>query len=330
MRSFLALLVLVLPAAAQGPILPTDTRYVMSYFADQPGGQDERLYISTSTDGTTWQALNGGAPVWQPPNWAPFNNVVRDPAIIYNDGYYWVAYTSGNYGQHQSFGLVKSTDLLNWQYVGDISAVRPGATSDQLTWNPVWFRDSDGSIHLSISLGPGGTGYNPTNMRVFEMHPLNGAFTQWSAPADYNLPSSMTNELWLWKQGDLYNAFYVDFTRNGGDWMHSTSTDLLSGWSTAVDLGFNHEEGGMMFPQSDGTYQVYMGAGYSGLPQGYRIYDLDQNLSNPSEGVLVNSDVAMINGKMLDLVPEPASTALIALAGGAIALRRRRKSPRGF
>src|SRR5882762_1145917 len=115
-------------------------------------------------------------------------------------------------------------------------------------WNPVWFRDSDGSIHLSISLGPGGYGYNPTYMRVFEMHPLNGDFTQWSAPVDYNLPSSMTNELWLWKEGNVYNAFYVDFTRDGGDWMHSSSTDLLSGWSAPVDLGFNHEEGGMMFP----------------------------------------------------------------------------------
>ena len=81
----------------------------------------------------------------------------------------------------------------------------------------------------------------------------------------------------------------------------------------------------MMFPQSDGTYQAYIGAGYSGLPQGYRIYNLDQNLSNPSDGVLVNSDMAMINGKMLDLVPEPNSAALIALTGGAIALRRRRK-----
>jgi len=313
---------LALPAVAQ--ILPPGTRYIMSNFAEFPGGQDERLYISTSTDGLTWQALNGGAPVWQPPNWSPFNNVVRDPAIIFQDGWYWVAYTSGNYGMHQSFGLVKSTDLLHWQFVGDVSAVRPGATTDQLTWNPVWFRDSDNSIHLSISLNLGGTGYNPTNMKVFEMHPENGDFTQWSAPVDYNLPSSSTNELWLWKEGDLYNSFYVDLS-HGGDWMRSTSKNLLTGWSTAQDIGFGSQEGGMMLPQPDGTYRMYLESGYSGLPVGYRVYDLDANLSNPSAGVLVDSALPMRNGKMLDLVPEPTSTALIALAGGTIALRRRRK-----
>jgi len=33
-RSFLALLLLVLTAAAQGPTLPLDTRFIMSHFAE--------------------------------------------------------------------------------------------------------------------------------------------------------------------------------------------------------------------------------------------------------------------------------------------------------
>jgi len=116
------------------------------------------FYISTSTDGLTWQA-----PKWWRSRLATgrigpaFNNVVRDPAIIFDNGWYWVAYTSGNYGQHQSFGLVKSTDLTNWQYVDEVSAVRPGAGLGSIDVETRFgFRDSDNSIHLSISLNLGG------------------------------------------------------------------------------------------------------------------------------------------------------------------------------
>jgi hypothetical protein len=80
----------------------------------------------------------------------------------------------------------------------------------------------------------------------------------------------------------------------------------------------------MVLPQADGTYKVYLEAGYSGLPVGYRIYNLDQNFSNPSDGVLVNSDFPMSNGKMVEIVPEPGSVALMMLAGGYLLIGRQR------
>jgi hypothetical protein len=75
----------------------------MSHFGGNDGGGIEKLYISVSPDGINWEALNGGNPVWEPAGWAPFQNVVRDPSIVYANGYYWVAYTSGNYGKGASF-----------------------------------------------------------------------------------------------------------------------------------------------------------------------------------------------------------------------------------
>jgi len=305
LRHTLALLLLAtLHARAQGPNLPAGTRFILSHFAEPGGVQDERLYISHSPDGLTWQTLNGGTPVWQPAGWQSFTNVVRDPAIIHEGGWFWVAYTSGNYGRHQSFGLVKSTDLVNWIFVGEISAVRPGAT-DQLTWNPVWFRDGDGSVHLFISLSLTATNFSPVpNMQVHEMHPLNADFTQWSVPALIDLPHNNTNELWVWKEGATYHALYI-YLQAGGNHYHSTSTQLLSGWSAPQLIGLYHQEGGMMLPRPGGGYRMFLESGYSGLPTGYRIYDFDANFASLGQGQLVTSAIPMRNGKM---IAAPATT----------------------
>ncbi|HET6408144.1 MAG TPA: hypothetical protein VFG14_09710, partial [Chthoniobacteraceae bacterium] len=184
-RSTLLFLCVVLtvtgPIAAQ--TLPAEARFVMSHFKANAGGGDERLFVSWSPDGLNWTCLNNGLPVWQPPGWEGFWNVVRDPSIIFANGYYWVAYTAGNYGKGAKFGLVKSTDLVNWEFVASVDVTLPGAT-DQLTWNPVFFEDGDGSIHATIAISPvGGSQYNCVPyMRVHEIHPVSPDWSTWSTP----------------------------------------------------------------------------------------------------------------------------------------------------
>lgn len=269
----------------------------MSHFKANESGGDERLFISWSADGLTWTCLNNGQPVWQPPGWAPFSNVVRDPTIVYANGFYWVAFTAGNYGKGNTFGLVKSTDLLNWTFVASVDATLPGAT-DQLTWNPVFFEDGDGSIHATIAISPtGGSLLNPVpNMRVHEIHPVNADWTQWSTPVPLDLPDSNTNEGWLWKEGDTYHIQYVSFNRNGPI-VHATSKGLVNGWVFNKVLGYPSQEGGMMLPKPGGGYRLYLEAG-NGTEAGYRTCDLDPSLSNPTPQILVNATVPMRNGKM--------------------------------
>jgi len=271
----------------------------MSHFKSDDGGGDERLYVSHSPDGQNWTALNNGQPVWQPPNWAGFNNVVRDPAITFANGFYWVAYTSGNYGNHDSFGLVKSTDLLNWSFVMDVPAGVPGA-SGQLTWNPVFFEEGDGSIHVFISINPSQTTlYSPIpGMRIHEMHPLNAEWTQWSVPVPVALPSTNQNEFWVWKEGDLYHGIYIDFKRQGSPMVHVTSPDLVNGWGSAQVLGFHNQEGPMVLPNPGGGYRLYTEGGNSALSPGYRTCDFTAALTNPTAQVAVSSTVPMRNGKI--------------------------------
>ncbi|MEO8351757.1 MAG: hypothetical protein ABI680_08495, partial [Chthoniobacteraceae bacterium] len=290
---------------AQNANLPSGTRLIMSHFKAAPAsGGDERLYISISSDGVNWTALNSGNPVWQPDGWAPFHNVVRDPSIIFENGFYWVAFTSGNYGRHASFGLLKSSDLLTWTKVGEIDTTISGAI-DSLTWGPIFFRDGDGSVHILVAISrTGGAQYNPVpDMRVHELHPLDAGFTQWSAPVLLELPAANTNECWVWKRGAVYHAAYIDFATGG--WYHTTSSNLISGWSPATALGFGSLEGGMMLPRPDGGYRFCLETGNGGSPIGYRYYDYDSALTSPAPAQSFNASMPMRNGKM---IAAPATT----------------------
>ncbi len=284
--------------AVNAQIIPADARYVMSHFKANSGGGDERLYISTSPDTLTWTSINSGQPVWQPPGWAGFENVVRDPAIIFDNGWFWVAFTSGTYGNHTAFGLVKSQDLINWTYLGNIQIPVAGATSSNLTWNPCWFRDGDGIVHLFISIALQSAGFSPNpHMHTYVTRPTNTAWTTWSTPVPLALPGANTNEFYCWKEGEIYHGVYVDF-QLGGAWKHTTSTNLLTGWSVAQHLGFNAKEGGMMLKKPGGGYRFYIENGNTAQALGLRWSDCSDSFTGFTAETVVSSEVTMRNGKM--------------------------------
>lgn len=293
----------IAPIVIQSPIVPAGSRFVMSHFKSNNLGGDERLYISVSPDALNWTALNNGNPVWQPVGWAGFQNVVRDPAIIFDSGYYWVAYTSGNYGRHASFGLLKSTDLLNWTLVGEIACAVPGATG-QLTWNPSFFRDGDGSVHILIAISPDGApSISPIpNLRAHEIHPANADWTQWSTPVPLALPSTNTNEFFAWREGATYHAIYVDFQQNAR-WIHVTSNNLISGWGGAVALGHDSWEGGQMLKKPNGGYRLFIEPGNNDrfVGGGYRYVDGSSTFNGFNNRIPRNEQVLMRNGKMTTL-----------------------------
>lgn len=301
---FVGILLLALLAAAgitsaiaQSPVLPVGTRFIMSHFKIEGTNQTEKLYISTSPNGTAWTPLNNGNPVWEPPNAAPFHNVVRDPSIVFANGFYWVAYTAGNYGYRPSFGLIKSVDLLNWTFVTDVSTHLPTAY-DPFTWGPFFFKDTDGSVHIFVSIGEKtdpNTGQAIFRLRTYEVHPLNADFTQWSAPVLVQAPSDFINEFWVWREGDTYHAVYVDFRQNGRN-VHVTSSNLITGWNTPQVLGLDGLEGAFVLKKPTGGYRVYV----EGVPAyGYRYYDYSDAFTSPVGPTYVSSPITMRNGKVI-------------------------------
>ena len=328
---------------AQTAQLPAGTKYVMSHFKSNGSGGDQRLYISISPDGLNWTALNNGNPVWQPADYDPGGDVVRDPAIIYNNGFWWVAFTSGSYGRHASFGLVKSPDLIHWTFVGEIDATIPGAPAQYgasygpITWNPVFFRDSDGSAHVFVNINPVGAAWlTPTPaMHPYELHPTSADWSQWSAPALISLPPAETNELYVWKTGQVYNALFVDFTI-GAAQTYATSNNLFTGWTTVRVLGYNSQEGGMIIPQPDGSNRLYLEPGNGVSPGGYTWAESYNQLATFTAQQPVTATVPMRNGKMTSDFPQSqfvpalrpwALTALAALFCLSAARRLRARQP---
>lgn len=270
----------------------------MSHFKNNGGGGDERLYISISPDGLNWTALNNGNPVYQPPGWGPFVNVVRDPSIIFVSGTYWVAYTSGNYGRHASFGLAKSTDLLTWQYMGEVSTAIPGDT-DPLTWSPCFFRDGDGSVHVIVATSVDqGSQYNPSHLHSYEVHPIGDDWSVWSAPVQVQLPPSVSNEMWVWKEAGTYHAVFVDFTHNAA-YVHVTAEALLGPWGDEEVLGYNSQEGGFMLKRPEGGYRFYLETGNSGPEPTYLYSDLSDDFQILTGQTTVTSTIGMRNGKLI-------------------------------
>ncbi len=293
-----AALAMTCPAPAQEPSVPANTRFVMSYFKANNGGGDERLFISVSPDGQNWTALNGGQAVWQHPNYP--NYVVRDPTIVFHKGFYWVAHTSGRYGVHPerpSFGLLKSKDLINWTQVGEINTSIPNMV-DPFTWNPCFFKDGDGSLHVFVSISrinANNSTYPIPDLRTYELHPLNDDLTEWSAPTVVQLPHSNTNEFWAWKDGETYHAVYVSFNSNG-NLVHATSKSLLTGWGNERVFGFATEEGLFVLKKPDGNYRLYTETG-NGTATGYMWRDTNPEFSVFTQAAMTTTDTPMRNGK---------------------------------
>jgi len=211
-----------------------------------------------------------------------------------------VAYTSGTYGRGTKFGLVKSSDLLNWTFVTSVDATLAGAP-DQFTWSPIFFEDGDGSVHVIVAISPtnGSTFYPVPDMRVHEMHPTNAAWTQWSVPVPLQLPDTNNNDCWVWKEGTTYHAAYADFSR-GGAVVHATSQDLVVGWVRDKVLGYNSQEGNIVLPIPGGGYRLYLerGNGPGGTPTTYTTADFSADFTNPTPQTLVNSSIPIRNGKV--------------------------------
>jgi hypothetical protein len=172
---------------------------------------------------------------------------------------------------------------------------------------PFFFKDADGTVHLFVSISPiNGSIYNPQPaLRTHELHPLNADFTQWSAPVPVGLPSTNTNEFWVWKEGDTYHGIYVDF-QSFGQYYHVVSTNLITGWQQPQSLGFASLEGGFILKKPREVIGFYLEPGNGGQPTGYRYYDGSDQFTNFELGGYVNTPTPMRNGKVI-VAPETTS-----------------------
>jgi beta-galactosidase GanA len=153
------------PALAVAPVAKAERTFLMSAFM---ATSQDRLSLFTSADGVSFTSL--GSEVFQPPR-----GLLRDPSIVRAaDGLYYVAYTTQWSGS--TLGIARSADLKTWAHVADVPVKLPGVTN---VWAPEWFRDTDGSLQLVVSLSRNGT-QGPFG--AFTLKPLDAGLDRFSDP----------------------------------------------------------------------------------------------------------------------------------------------------
>lgn len=175
-----------------------------------------------SGDGKAWTNLGGNS------GYDYINNseVVRD-GWIYDDGtYFWVVY--GNTDaiiQTTTLSLAKTTNFLDWQFVGHID-LSGAAANVNMVFAGKWFVTDDGNPHIVV---PVASSY-PSNMNLYEIHPTNSTMTTWSNPVSVAV-SGINNLIdpYIVKKGSTYYLWYKNETTKYIEVASSTSP--FSGYS---------------------------------------------------------------------------------------------------
>lgn len=123
-------------------ILPSDV-YVATFFGSDYDWTDT---VYASVDGKSFYAMS------------VVPNEMRDPCIMFKDGWYWVITCRNDEDGHLWLDVSRSSDLVHWtepSLTGPFSLDRlpdrGGNEYDVVA--PEWFLDTDGSVHVIVSCG---------------------------------------------------------------------------------------------------------------------------------------------------------------------------------
>lgn len=259
------LLALVIFAALTGvsTLVALDSSTPRYYFATFRNDQQTKLYLTSSFDGRSFTTMTGSA-VYT----SPLPETLRDPSIIkLADGYYVCHTTGTNLGNAPYFSILKSTDLVNWIKVTDVSMASIPNTN--YTWAPEWYQDEDGSVHILVSVSPLIT----REHRLYEIHPtVSGSWTAWSAPVEltgtafpaFSHPAGSIAwvgyyDAYVVKRSGEYYLFYFDVSTS---FIHCAKAPSLTGPYTAIKTGNwqgigYYKEGGTMIHLGGSSWRFY-------------------------------------------------------------------------
>ncbi|SLK12314.1 MULTISPECIES: glycoside hydrolase family 43 protein [unclassified Paenibacillus] len=223
--------------------------YTISAFTNT---SESNLYIYESYNATNYGLLKG--PAYTPPA-----NLIRDPSIKkHTDGLYYVVYTTNWSGN--TIGIASSTDKVNWTFVRNITLSPP--TTIAHTWAPEWFKDSNGSLNIIVSISPG----NYENFKPYVITATNATLssTTWSAATELAGIAPNYIDTFIVKTGSTYHAFTKNETTKYIEYATATSltgpytfkgTGDWAGWGSWV-------EGPALVQLDNGSWRIYFD-GYS-------------------------------------------------------------------
>ncbi len=253
--------------------LPTLTRPL--YLSTFRHGDANHLYIYQTTDGRTFSTpADCSNPIQQFPGPGGTGVSVSTLAssLMHYEGQYWIAFEYNSLVACENlFGIMKAANLCGpYTWVTDVTAAPSGTHS---TWNPRWFVDDDGSIHILVNVGVTCSGGDVGNIHPTMLDAEDTELRSWSAPIEVSgaLPPTMY-DTYLLSPGSSpngqYNLWYVSAATIG----YASSASRAAGYVVAQSgdwAGWAANNAGVEGPmliQRNGTrWRIYMDIiGYGG------------------------------------------------------------------
>jgi hypothetical protein len=209
---------------------------------------------------------------------------LRDPSIMKNsDGKFYVVHTTppgpgtGCCGSETSFAVASSADLKTWAPVTQVPCGIPNTTN---VWAPEWFKDSDGSLHVLVSV----------DQKTYRYEPTDATFTKWGAGTWIGIGPGYI-DTFIVKIGATYHAFTKLETAT--TIRHATSTSLDGPWTFEADPPWGtHKEAPALIQLASGTWRAYMDAGSTGHEMYSDSTDVFQTWTNPQTLPTVGNNIS--------------------------------------
>ena len=221
------------------------TRYVFATFLGDDASK-EKLSLYTSKNGLDFTLLSNTS-------YAGPTGVLRDPSIMkHSDGQYYIAYTLKSWTTTSaSFAIASSPDLKTWTFRTEVPAQVANVKD---TWAPEWFKDTDGSIHLIVSIDT-----STTQFKSYLYTASDASLSQWDAPTPLGIGPNYI-DTFVVKVGAQYHAFTKNETSKFIE--HATAAALTGPW-TFVGTGDwagwgSGKEGPALFQLDSGQWRLFM------------------------------------------------------------------------
>ncbi len=231
-----------------------------------------KLSLAISTNGTDWQSLH---------TTPTLTNFSRDASIMRHGSEYVTVYSDDfaldpfGYSTNGTFGLARSTDLVNWQATN--VKLRGPLLSNSVpnnTWAPEWFVDGTNYFVLVRLSTSQGNNYGTPGIGYLQCHDP-GTWTNWSDFTLFPGLGSNENDPFILKVGATYHLFTDDGGPHSGKILHRRSTTgPFEGYGPPAIIGTNFTQATAL-TNSTAWWQATPFEGQFVLPLGgnrYRLY----------------------------------------------------------
>jgi hypothetical protein len=231
----------------------------------------EKLSVAVSNDGLNWRRLFKKATL---PDFS------RDASVVRRGNEYVTVYTDAFNSESGTFGLARSTDLVNWTSQRVTLTGPAMSNTPNNTWAPEWFVDGDRYFVMvrSSQKNTGFTGngnYAPPGIGWLEcLDP--GTWTNWSPFTPLpDLEPTYENDPFILKVGGVYHLFTDHYAYPGGAAiLHRRSTEgPFTGYGPPVNIATNFAKAPAYIASTFSTISPWEGQFV--LPLGgnrYRLY----------------------------------------------------------